>query len=141
MQHRAAVRIAVTVIAVDVVITAIGLLLVVANRATDLGPGPSSVISDAVQLLAFVPFAVVGGLIVARQPANPIGAIFVVTALGIAISVVAFEYAVYAILSHPGSLPGGELAVRISQWGFALPLLAYGFLFLLFPTGRLPSRG
>jgi len=140
MQRRTAVRVAIAVIVIDVAITAFGLLLVSLNRGTDLGPGPSSVISDAVQLLAFVPFAIVGGLILSRQPSNLIGVIFLITALGMAISVVAFEYAVYTFLTNPGSLPGGEVAVRISQWGFALPVLAYTFLFLLFPTGHLPSR-
>jgi hypothetical protein len=140
MQHRTAVRVAVSLFAIDALVTAGGLFLVGLNRQTELGPGPSSVVSDGVQLLAFVPFAVVGALIVSRQPRNPIGGIFMVTALGMAVSTTAFEYAIYAILTDPGSLPGGAWGIRVSEWGFGLPFLAYVFLFLLFPSGRLPSR-
>jgi signal transduction histidine kinase len=140
VQTRTAVRVAASLCLTDLLITAFGLCLVVLNRRTEVGPGSSSVVSDAVQLLAFVPFAVVGALIISRQPRNRIGAIFLITALGIAISTTAFEYAVYAILTNPNSLPGGEWGLRVSEWGFGLPSLAYLFLFLLFPTGSLPSR-
>ncbi len=140
MQTRTAVRIAASLFLIDLLITAFGLGLVVLNRQTELGPGDSSVVSDAVLLLAFLPFAVVGALIISRQPRNLIGWIFMITAIGMAISLTGFEYAVYALLTNPNSLPGGELAIRVSEWGFGLPFLAYMFLFLLFPTGRLPSR-
>jgi hypothetical protein len=140
MPNRAAVRIAVSSLVLDLLVTASGLFLVALSWRTDLGPGPSSVVSDGVQLLAFIPFAIVGALIVSRQPRNPIGGIFLITALGMAVSLTAFEYAVYAILTNPNSLPGGEWGLRVSEWGFGLPFLAYIFLFLLFPTGRLPSR-
>jgi signal transduction histidine kinase len=140
VQTRTAVRIGVSLLLIDLLITAFGLCLVVLNRRTELGPGSSSVVSDAVQLLALVPFAVVGALIVSRQPRNRIGGIFLTTGLGMAVSTTAFDYAVYAVLTNPNSLPGGEWGLRVSEWGFGLPFLAYIFLFLLFPTGYLPSR-
>ncbi|MDP9302152.1 MAG: hypothetical protein M3P43_14860, partial [Actinomycetota bacterium] len=140
MQNRTAVWTAVSLFLIDVFIAAFGLFLVVLNLHTDLGSGPSSVVSDAVLLLAFTPFAVVGALIISRRPSNPIGWIFLITALGMAVSTTAFDYAVYAVLTNPNSLPGGEWAIRVSEWGFGLPILAYIFLFLLFPTGHLPSR-
>jgi signal transduction histidine kinase len=140
VQTRTAARFAVSSFLIDLLITAFGLCLVVLNGRTDLGPGPSSVVSDAVQLLAFVPFAVVGALIISRQPRNRIGGIFLITALGVAVSTTAFEYAVYSVLTNPNSLPGGEWGLRVSEWGGQLPFLAYVFLFLLFPTGYLPSR-
>jgi signal transduction histidine kinase len=131
---------AVSLLLIDLLITAFGVCLVVLNRRTELGPGPSSVVSDAVLLLSFVPFAVVGALIISRQPRNRIGGIFLITALGMAVSTSAFDYAVYALLTNPNSLPGGEWGIRVSEGGFGLPFLAYIFLFLLFPTGHLPSR-
>jgi signal transduction histidine kinase len=140
VQTRTAARIAVSLLLIDLLITAFGLCLVVLNRRTELGPGPSSVVSDAVLLLAFVPFAVVGALIISRQPRNRIGWIFLITGLGMAVSTTAFEYAIFALLTKPNSLPGGEWGIRVSEWGFVLPFLAYVFLFLLFPTGYLPSR-
>jgi signal transduction histidine kinase len=93
-----------------------------------------------VLILSFTPFAVVGALIISRRPRNPIGWIFMITALGMALSTTAFDYAVYALLTNPGSLPGGEWAIRVSQAGFGLPILAFMFLFLLFPNGHLPAR-
>src|SRR5205814_9339763 len=123
MQDRTAGRIAVSLFGLDLAITAFGLVLVVLTRDTDLGPGPSSVESDAVLLLSFTPFAAVGALIISRRPRNSIGWIFMITALGMALSTVAFDYAVYALLTNPGSLPGGEVAIRVSEWGFALPFL------------------
>jgi signal transduction histidine kinase len=134
------VRIAVSLFLVHLLVTVACFFLAVLNRGTDLPPGPSSVLSDVVQLLAFLPFAVVGAMIISRLPRNRIGWIFLITALGMAISLTAFEYAVYALLTNPGSLPGGDWGVRVSQWTFGLPFLAYIFLFLLFPTGSLPSR-
>ncbi len=137
---RTAAAIAVALLVLDLLITASGLWLVALNLHTDLGEGPSSVVSDAVQLLSFTPFAAVGALIIARRPRNSIGWIFMITALGMAITTTAFDYAVYAVLTNPGSLPGGEWAIHVADGGGALPFLAYMFLFLLFPTGHLPSR-
>src|SRR5207244_10892900 len=122
-----ATRIAVSLLLIDLFITAFGLYLVVLNLHTELGPGPSSVVSDAWQLLSLVPFAVVGALIISRQPRNRIGGIFLITALGMAVSTTAFDYAVYAVLTNPNSLPGGEWGIRVSEWGFGLPFLAYMF--------------
>ena len=53
--------------------------------------------------------------------------------------VLAMEYAEYAYLTRPGSLPGAALAAWFSWWW--LPILGLIFVFtpLLFPTGRLPS--
>jgi signal transduction histidine kinase len=140
MQDRTAGQIAVSLFLLDLAITAFGFVLIALTRSTDLPPGSSSVESDAVLLLSFTTFAAVGALIISRRPRNSIGWIFMVTALGMAVSTVAFDYAVYSVLTNPGSLPGGELAIRVSEWGFVLPFLAYMFLFLLFPDGHLPSR-
>ena len=115
MQTRTAQRIAGSLFLIDLLITAFGICLAVLNRRTDLGPGPSSAVSDAGQLLALVPFAAVGALIISRRPSNRIGWIFLITAIGTAISTTGFDYAVYAVLTNPGSLPGGEWGLRVEQ--------------------------
>jgi signal transduction histidine kinase len=140
VQTRTAARIAVVLLLIDLVITTAGLILVVLDLGTDLGPGSSSYLSDAVLILSFTPFAAVGALIISRRPRNPIGWIFMITAIGMALATTAFDYAVYALLTNPDSLPGGEWAIRVGEWAFGLPFLAYIFLFLLFPNGHLPSR-
>ena len=50
------------------------------------------------------------------------------------------EYALYALLALPHSLPGGEAMLWLQGWFWMLFIGLIVFLLLLFPTGRLPSR-
>ena len=82
--------------------------------------------------------AVVGALISAQRPRNPIGWILLVGALSLAAVLAATPYAWVALEAHPGALPGGSWAALVSSlWPafFAWPL-AVAFVF---PDGRLPS--
>ena len=90
-------------------------------------------------MLAFAAFMVVGAVIVAHRPGNALGWIFAAIGLLSAVGVLAMEYAEYAYLTNPGSLPGAAVAAWFSWWW--LPILGLIFVFtpLLFPTGRLPS--
>jgi len=99
--------------------------------------------SDASSFLLFAliaaPFAVVGVLVASRRPRNPIGWLFLAFALVAAFAVSADRYASYALVEHPGSLPGGAWVAWTAS-GIWHP--AFGFFvfsFLLFPDGRLPS--
>jgi hypothetical protein len=49
------------------------------------------------------------------------------------------EYATYALLAAPGSLPAAEAAAWIYSWVWVPALGFIVFLPLLFPNGRLPS--
>jgi hypothetical protein len=86
-------------------------------------------------------YSVVGALVASRRPENPIGWVFCAAALFQSLSVSGYEYATYALLTEPGSLPLGAEASWLAQWiwapGLALILV---FLPLLFPDGRPPSR-
>jgi hypothetical protein len=82
------------------------------------------------------------GLLVAyRRPRNPVGWIIVGTGATAATTDFVESYAVYALYTNPGSLPGGEIMAWLSNWIF-IPVLfaAPAMLFLLFPNGRLLSR-
>jgi len=82
-------------------------------------------------------WSVVGALLIARQPRNPIGWLFsAIPLLGILDDGTAV-YAHYGYTLHPGSLPGVEAAI-IWQYvsGTVLSLVPYTFLFSLFPTGE-----
>lgn len=51
------------------------------------------------------------------------------------------EYSIYALVTNPGSFPGGEWVAWISSLVLAAVFsVALTFLFLIFPDGRLPSR-
>jgi hypothetical protein len=86
--------------------------------------------------LAFTGFMVVGAVIVARRPANAIGWIFSAIGLLAATGWPAMEYAPYAYLTRPGSLPGASWAAWYQQLWWT-PMLALILIAtpLLFPTG------
>src|SRR5829696_6951821 len=91
-------------------------------------------------VLAFTAFMAVGAVIVAHRPGNALGWIFAAIGLLSAVGVLAMEYAEYAYLTNPGSLPGAAVVAAWFSWWW-LPILGLIFVFtpLLFPTGRLPS--
>jgi len=134
LSRRAAAILAWTLWTTYVLLAAFSLLL------ESLGPSPTlylSVLGD----LAVLAYVTVGALIVMRHPENPIGWVFLAAALTLIGSLFLGNYAVYALVTWPGTLPGGPLAAWVAAWsrdiGF---LLMFTFLFLLFPTGKLLSR-
>jgi hypothetical protein len=90
--------------------------------------------------LGFSAFMVVGALIVAHRPSNAIGWLFSAIALLAFNGQLATEYAIYALATRPGSLPGASLAAWYGSWPWYL-VLALSLIFtpFLFPTGRLLS--
>jgi hypothetical protein len=90
--------------------------------------------------LGFSAFMIVGALIVAHRPGNAIGWIFSAIGLLAFTALLAVEYATYAYVTRPGSLPGATLAAWYGSWPW-VPAIALALIFtpLLFPTGRLLS--
>jgi hypothetical protein len=60
--------------------------------------------------------------------------------LVITISHFSVQYAIYALLAQPNSLPAGEALVWIVSWILPIIIGLQVFYILLFPNGRLPSR-
>src|SRR3712207_4814886 len=56
-------------------------------------------------LLLFMSFATVGALVASRQPGNAIGWIFCWLGLSFSLGGVGEEYALYALVTEPGTLP------------------------------------
>ena len=92
--------------------------------------------------LATTVSAVVGGLVAARRPANPVGWLFLASAACNALQHVTFAYPTYALITSPGALPFAGAMAWVSEWteplGPALLLVALPFFF---PDGRLVSPG
>jgi len=82
----------------------------------------------------------VGVIIASRRPHHPVGWLFCAVGLLAGLNHFFAEYAIFALLTQPGSLPGGQA----SAWGAAWPWMPSNallvFVALLFPDGRLPSR-
>jgi hypothetical protein len=96
---------------------------------------------DGAVVVLVVSFSVVGALILSHRPENTIGWIFCAAALFQALSEFGFEYATYALITQPGSLPLGAEMSWLADWIWALGLgLILVFLPLLFPDARPPSR-
>jgi hypothetical protein len=115
--------------------------LLVMTRTTPIPPGAVPRGAGAAWgLLLLVIFATMGALIVARQPANLIGWSFVAAGLGLALQAFGGQYAIYALLTDPGSLPGGAWLAWVPSW-LTTPASysALAALLLLFPNGRLLS--
>src|SRR5215208_4663130 len=82
----------------------------------------------------------VGAIVASRRPENPVGWLLCLYGLVISIGYLCTEYAIYALLAQPGSLPAGEAMAWIVSWVLPITNGLQVFYILLFPTGRLPSR-
>ena len=92
-------------------------------------------------LLVFVLFTTIGALVASRQPKNTIGWIFCAMGLITTSSVASGQYAIYALVSSPGSLPWGGTAAWLEAFlGGPIIIALFALLLLLFPDGRPPSH-
>jgi hypothetical protein len=120
-------------------LAAASLVFAVLNRRTPVEILVDEGIVTIVVLVAS--FSVVGALIASQRPWNPIGWIFCSAALCQGLSISGYEYATYALITEPGSLPLGAEMSWLGQWIWAPGLgLILVFLPLLFPNGRPPSH-
>ena len=87
--------------------------------------------------LAAVVYAALGTLIVIRVR-NPIGWLLLGEGAGLALICVTSAYAVIGV-AHPGLWPIPKMVGASSEWLFVPVVLGLAFMFLIFPTGRLPS--
>jgi hypothetical protein len=82
----------------------------------------------------------VGAIVASRRPENPVGWLLCLSGVATSISTFASQYAIYALLAQPNSLPAGEAMAWIASWMLPVMNGFQVFYLLLFPTGRLPSR-
>jgi hypothetical protein len=84
-------------------------------------------------------FPAIGLFLVSRRPEHPIGWLFCAAGLVVGLDHFCGEYAIYALLAQPGSLPAGQAAAWVSSWLWVPFTALCAYLVLLFPDGRLPS--
>jgi hypothetical protein len=90
--------------------------------------------------IALSGYAVVGGLVAARRPGNPIGWLLLVAPLASAVGVLAEQLSSYGHVTAPGAVPLVTVATWLATWSWQLFFGPLVFVVFLFPTGRLPSR-
>jgi hypothetical protein len=133
---RAASRLAWLLWALSVALTTLSLVLLVLIRSHpgthvfDWWLGNATIVIDVT----------VGAIVASRRPENPVGWLLCLSGIAVSTSSFTSEYAIYALLAEPNSLPAGEAMAWIAAW--MLPIMSglqVAYL-MLFPTGRLPSR-
>jgi uncharacterized membrane protein YhdT len=137
MSIRAATHLAWALCALSLALTALSLLLLVLNLSHPNTHIYEPWLDNTVNTVFF---STVGALVASRRPENPVGWLLCLYGLVITISHFSVQYAIYALLAQPNSLPAGEALVWIVSWILPIIIGLSVFYILLFPNGRLPSR-
>src|SRR5215217_3795998 len=136
MSRCAAARLAGSLCAVSLTLTALSLLLLALN----LSHLEAHVFDYwLVNALQAVSFSIIGAIIASRLPGNPVGWLFCAAGCTIAVAYLSAEYAIYALLARPDSLPAGEALAWLAFWAWIPSIGCIVLSLLLFPNGRLPS--
>ncbi len=127
----------VAAVALGLLTIGVGLAHVPLDLLTHQVAGDHQLVADWVTAAGFVvPGAVVGALVAARRPGNPLG--WMLLAFFLLSAAPASGYAFLDYGMHHGTLPLGMVAVVIAAaWPLWLVLIA--FFLWLFPDGRLPA--
>jgi hypothetical protein len=107
-----------------------------------LGNDPALDVPDQLfQRVIWGAWPTIGAVIVARRPRNRIGRLCCAVGLLLGPAFFAQDYAWYALIHRPGSLPGGLAMGWFGNWPWFIALvLILVFVPLLFPNGQLVSQ-
>jgi hypothetical protein len=134
---RTASRVAWIICALCLGLATIDLVLVALNSSHPDLRIPEPWIGHTVSAVAF---STVGAVVGSRRPENPIGWLFCAIGVFAAVVLLSSEYAAYALLAQPDSLPGGLAMVWIRAWVWVPYVGLFVLLFLVFPEGWPQSR-
>jgi hypothetical protein len=141
VSSRTAARAAWSMWALALLSFAVSGVLRLLNASTPTVEPRTPLVLDFWYLLLFMSFATVGALVASRRPGNAIGWIFCYLGLSFPLVGAGEEYALYALVTEPGSLPGGEGLVWLAAvLSGPIVFAVFALVFLLFPEGRLLSR-
>ena len=126
---------------VGVVLGALQLWLVLSSWNSDIANGYYWRPAALLQGLSGAIYLAIGFLIVRVRPNINIGWIVTIIGVGILVYQTAAEYAVRGLLMDPGSLPAAGPVGILAGTVWIVPFSFIPLLFLVYPTGRLLSRG
>ncbi|WP_411278249.1 hypothetical protein [Gaiella sp.] len=89
--------------------------------------------------VAFIAYPIVGAIIVARQPGNRVGWLFIVAGMILTASALGPKYVSEGHTADPGSLPVTEWVAWVSGLLDPLFFLVLSLILVVFPEGRPPS--
>jgi hypothetical protein len=138
MSYRAAALLAWSVWALCGALAVLAVVLDFYTPPVPARQGPNFEVLAGVPLLVY---PTVGAFLVSHRPKNPVGWILCGMGLFFEIGAFAGAYADYALFAHPGSVPGGILMLWVTEWVGVWVFPSAALLVLLFPHGRLLSRG
>jgi signal transduction histidine kinase len=95
--------------------------------------------SNLALAVAITAYTTLGALIV-RQVGNVIGWLMLAAGAAQAFLAITSVYAVIGLATFPGSLPAAKQVGTLAECSFPAVVFTVAFMFLLFPTGTLPSR-
>jgi hypothetical protein len=136
MSTRAAAWLAGSLCALSLALTALSLFLFALNLSYSGAHGYDYWLQNTVQAVSF---SMIGAIIASRLPANPVGWLFCAAGCTIAVECLSAEYAIYALVARPDSLPIGEALAWLAFWAWIPSIGCIVLSLLLFPNGRLPS--
>jgi signal transduction histidine kinase len=99
---------------------------------------PSDAVSNAGDAAGAVAYAVLGALIV-RRTGNLVGWLMLAEGAGNAFMAAGSAYAISGMKVHPGSLPAAAAVGALAETAFVVVTTGLAAIFLVFPTGQLPS--
>jgi signal transduction histidine kinase len=127
-------------LAITIVATTGGIFVAILDARATGSPGTGLSLSDVTYLIAFITFPIVGYAIASRRPDHAIGWLLLAIGTVFGLDLFLAPYAMYALHGGFGGPEWGRLAAALDEplWVVIVPL-PVTFLFLIFPTGHLPS--
>jgi len=121
-------------------ISVVTTLSVLVLQLVELGRTADQFGVDPFTATTVVTFGAAGALIAARRPTNPIGWLFLFSAMFESVGAVSNEYLRRGILVEGTTFNGAAMVRSLNAWGWVpviVPVVA--FVPMFFPDGRLPS--
>jgi signal transduction histidine kinase len=122
----------------------LGLTIVLLGATLTLSDLNHSFTSDAyfivIAVVMMIGYVTVGAFVASRLPDSPLGWLLMTTGFAFLVAAASEEYATYTLLTSPGGLPFGQVAVWLNNWIFLLAVAPIPLFLALFPTGTVPSN-